>query len=270
MKTIYLLTFALLATTAVQAQEATEGEKEKAPKILSITPDGMYVSDKYNPKQEKKFDVEFLALDLGVNSLDDKTDYTSAEAKQFLNVPGELENGNLFSLRTAKSINVNLWPVIGKWRVLKTEGQKIYLSTGVGLQMYNFRFNKNITYSNVTNPEVYKDSVDFSKNKLGITYLSVPLMLTFKTRLAEKAWLVYGVGATAGYRLDSWTKQVSSARGKKKNHDPFNLEDFNTCLTGEIGLSGYFRLYASYQITALHKYALDQHPFCIGIRFGGV
>ena len=117
---------------------------------------------------------------------------------------------------------------------------------------------------------VVVDTIGFTKNQLGFTYLTVPLQFTFKTKLAEKAWLVYGAGISGGYRIASWTKQISAERGKDKNHDKFNFNDFNTCVTGEIGLDGYFRLYASYQLTSLHENALDQKPFCIGIRIGGI
>jgi hypothetical protein len=221
-------------------------------------------------KDDKTFSIEFGMIDLGVNVLHDKTDYTSPAAQAFLKVSPELKNENLFSLRNSKSINVNIYPVLAKWRVVHTEGQRIYLTAGVGLQMYNFRFNKNITYLNKTTPEVISDTILFTKNKLAFTYLSVPLMATFKTKLAPKAWLVYGVGITGGYRIDSWTKQVSGQFGKVKNHDSFNFSDFNSCLTAEIGLDNYFRLYASYQLTALQENALDQHPLCIGLRIGGM
>jgi hypothetical protein len=98
----------------------------------------------------------------------------------------------------------------------------------------------------------------------------MPLNLTAKTRISKKTWLVYGAGVTGGYRISSLTKQRSNERGQQKNHDSFNFNDFNACVTGEIGISGVFRIYATYQVTALHNTALDQHPLCIGLRFGGV
>lgn len=274
MKLTYLLLAATLLSSTAFAQDKTDKKTDK----LIISGDGIHLEkgtgdnkEKTEKKEEKKFSIEVAMVDIGINSLNDKTDYTSAAAQNFLQVPASMQNENLFTMRTGKSINVNIIPVMGKWRVVKTDHQKIYLGLGVGLQMYNFRFNKNISYVNNSQPAVIlEDSVGFTKNKLGLTYLTVPLMATFKTKLAEKAWLVYGVGVSAGYRIDSWTKQISSARGKDKNHDQFNLNDFNTCVSGEIGLDGYFRLFASYQLTALHETALDQHPFSIGIRFGGL
>jgi hypothetical protein len=165
---------------------------------------------------------------------------------------------------------VNVYPILLKYRALKTDNQRIYFSAGLGLQMYNFRFNKPITYINETAPMVITDTLQFSKNKVGLTYLSAPLMLTLKTRLAKDIWAVYGAGITAGYRIASWTKQVSTELGKRHNHDQFNFNNFNSCITAELGLEGYFRLYASYQVTPLHEDILDQHPYCIGVRFLGI
>ena len=287
MRLIYCLLAAVVISFAASAQEdkGKEGAGKKR-KSVSITNDGgirietaeedmkgglhMDKDTITNKKRiEKKFVFTYAAVDIGINTLQDNTDYTTTAAQGFLNVPAAMKNEQLFSLRTGKSWNVNVWPIIFKARFLKTSAQKMYISSGIGLQMYNFRFSKDISYLNNTNPEVYMDTVNFSKNKLGFTYLSVPVALTAKTRMGKDLWLVYGVGVTGGYRLSSWTKQISGPRGKVKNHDGFNFSDFNACLTGEIGIASYFRIYASYQVTSLHKTALDQHPFCIGLRFGG-
>lgn len=273
------------AASAQEEDKNDDGKKAKR-KSLSISnegikvenmeedaKDGVYVrkSDSVKLKKvEKKFDFTYAAVDIGINTLQDKTDYTSAAAQSFLNVPANMKNDQLFSLRTGKSWNVNVWPILFKARLMKTNGQKLYVSSGIGLQMYNFRFTKDISYLNNTTPEVYLDSLDFDKNKLGFTYLSVPLAFTAKTKIAKGTWIVYGAGVTGGYRISSWTKQISAERGKQKNHDAFNFNDFNACVTGEIGVSGVFRIYASYQLTSLHETALAQHPFSIGLRFGGV
>lgn len=266
----------LLAAGNCVAQEKEDG-KEKKKTAIVIGTDAIKIThtdedgkEEKEDKDDKKFKIGILMFDFGLNNIDDKTDYSSKEAQDFLNVDPTLENENLFSLKNNKSVNVDIYPIIGRFRVLNTNGQKIYIGMGVGLQLYNFRFTKNISYTNVTTPQVNMDTLLFTKNKLAFNYLSVPLMATFKTKLAEKAWLVYGVGITGGYRISSWTKQVSGELGKVKNHDQFNFKDFNSCVTAEIGLDDYFRLYASYQITPMHEYALDQHPYCIGLRFGGM
>jgi len=266
MKHIYGIAMLILLAISVSAQEKTEDSTKKKGHTVAVT----LGSEETKDTSEKIFDVHVGMLDLGFNYLDDKTNYNDPAVSNFLNVPNELKNENLFSLREGKSINVNIYPVMLKARILKTQRQRIYVTLGAGLQIYNFRFNKPISYVNETVPMVIMDTVAFTKNKVGITYLSVPLMITSKTKLAKDIWLVYGAGISAGYRIASWTKQISGERGKEKDHDQFNFNNFNSCITGEIGIDGWVRLYASYQLTALHKDALDQHPYAIGVRFSGI
>lgn len=260
---ITIMSICLLATAQCMAQEKNKDGKT----ALTITTDGISIEK----DDEKSFEVDFGGFDFGINSLRDKSNYNSTATEELLQVPDDYRNESLFNLRSGKSWNVNFWPVLTSWRVLNSPGQKIYLGSGIGLQMYNFRFTKPVTYVNEVKPEVYLDSVNtIAKNKLGFTYLSIPLMLTFKTRAAEETWIVYGFGITGGYRLSSYVKQVSTEQGKRKNHDKFNFSDFNSCITAELGLEGYFRLYASYQVTPLAENGLEQYPFSIGLRFGGI
>ncbi len=269
MKLIYCLMAATMISLSANAQDGDK--KEKKSTTITLGSDGIKVNDKkIEEKPEKKVDLSVGMVDIGINSIIDNTNYGSTEAKSFLQVPQSLQNENLFSMRTGKSWNVNVYPVMVKMRLHNGKKQRIYFSTGIGLQMYNFRYTKNISFRNETVPMVVMDTISFSKNKIGLTYLNIPLQFTFKTKLADKAWLVYGVGATGGYRIASWNKQVSPERGKQKNRDEFNFNDFNACVTGEIGLDNVFRLFASYQLTPLHSTALDQRPFTIGLRFGGI
>lgn len=284
MKIAYGVLAACLLSYAAQAQTDSTATQSKKHHTLSIGTDGIKFTNKDGrdttinykevqekaEKEEKSVSLEYLILDIGVNAINDKTNYMSADAQTFIQASLPYMNKNLFDLRTAKSINVNLDPIVAKFRLVKNKSQKVYFYAGVGFQFYNFRYAKNISYRNDATPYVTLDTVSFSKNKLSITYLMVPLGFTLKSRLAEKTWLVYGAGVTGGYRIDSWTKQISGERGKQKNHDRFGLADFNACITGEIGLDNYFRLFGSYQVTSMYEHTLDQHPFSIGIRFGGI
>ncbi len=269
------LTTTFLAAILLLNMNATaqdkDNDKPKHTKTLSVGSNGITVEKDEVKTKESKITLKFGAVDLGLNSLQDKTDYNSAAAKAFLNVPDKFRNESLFDLRTGKSWNVNVWPVLLGWTPLCNDKQQIVIGTGVGIQMYNFRFNKNITYINEVTPEVYIDTVrSFTKNKLTVSYLSIPLMLNFKTKAGSKTWIVYGVGVTGGYRIASRNKQVTLEDGKQKNNNKYNLNDFNACVTAEFGLDDYFRLFASYQLTPLHENALVQHPLSIGIRFGGI
>lgn len=278
--TLSCFTFSLFA----QRKETTEGEKnamlmvgkqdtaKKDGGYISLGSGGIRVSSKRIDSLDRvrKVKVHFLMLDLGINALNDRTDYSSPAAQQYLQVGADRKNGNLFSLRQGKSINVNIWPVMFDIRLLKTRNQKISLYTGAGMQFYNFKFNKDISYLNETSPMVIEDSVKFSKNKLAFAYVSIPLMVNFKTRMGGNFWLTYGLGVIGGYCFDSWTKQISDERGKQKNHDQFNFQKFNLNLSGEIGINGYIRFYGTYQVTNMYQNSLVQNPYCIGIRFFGI
>jgi hypothetical protein len=271
MKNIIITILAVGLTIYCQAQtEVSVCDTGKSKKTISIGSGGIKIGKTDEIKKDKVFEIQYGMLDLGFNNLSDNTNYNDPAVKNFIQASSELKNSNLFSLRESKSINVNIYPILAKYRLLKTKNQRIYLTAGAGLQIYNFRFNKPISYLNETNPTIYYDSAHFSKNKLAITYLSVPIMVTMKTRLDKKHWLVYGLGVSAGYRITSHTKQISEERGKVKNHDQFNLNNFNNCVTAELGVDEVFRLYASYQVSALHKDILDQHPYAIGVRFFGI
>lgn len=274
--TVFAIVFFAVLSANAQDSLMVKIKKTKdtsglAPRIIQLSTNGITVKKVADSnKVEKPFTARYCILDLGINLLSDNTNYGSAAVANFLHTPPQYQNENLFSMRESKSINVNFYPYMGAYRLLNNKNQRVYISSGVGLQVYNFRFNKPITYKNDASPYVMMDSISFSKNKLAVTYLSIPLNFIGKTKLSKGNWLVYGVGVTGGFRISSWTKQISDARGKEKNHDPFNLNPFNACVTGEIGIDGKIRLYGSYQLTPLHKDILDQHPFCIGIRFGGI
>jgi len=239
---------------------------------LSIGREGLKLSNKIRDsiRSTRTVTTHFLMFDLGFNALQDGTNYSNQDVQQYLQVPGNKQNGNLYSLRQGKSINVNIWPVLLDINLLRNRSQKISLYTGAGLQIYNFRFNKDISHLNNSSPMVIDDSVNFSKNKLAFAYLSVPLMVNFKTKVSSKLWVTYGLGVIGSYCFDSWTKQISDERGKQKNHDQFNFQKFNLNLSGEIGLKGYIRLYGTYQVTNLYQNTMSQNPYAIGIRFFGV
>lgn len=222
-------------------------------------------------KKKSRVQMRYGMLDLGFTFIQDQTNYASSETQAFLNVPANYKNASLFSMQTGKSINVNIWPVLVKGKLYDGARQKIYLNSGIGLQIYNLRFNKNVMFSNDARPQVSLDeNLHMKKNKLAIMYTSIPLMVNFKTKMSDKLWLTYGVGITAGVNVDTWTKQISRENGKDKNHDMFNTNPFQLSLTGEIGIAKYIRFYGSYQLTNLYKDALQQQPFVFGIRFLGL
>ncbi len=273
----------LLFANTLMAQETptTETKKKKKKTTISISNNGICIDSddsvaKAKSKEDSKlgessskFKATYAMFDIGVNMLNDNTIYTDPTVVSYLNMPAAQRNKNLFDLKPRSSINVNIHPLMVKFRALKTHNQRIYISTGIGLQIYNFRYENDISYTKNPNG-IVMDTIQFDKNKLGVCYINVPLMLTGKTRLHKSTWLVYGAGVSMGYRLSAWNKQVSDERGKVKTRGNFDLMDYNTCLTAEFGVEGVIRFFASYQLTSLYDNGIDQKPICVGVRLSGI
>lgn len=275
------------AQNVIAQEDANKPERGKKKKTLTISNQGIHVEsndggdsvtakagklDTKNKKDKEKvgkLDLTYAMMDLGLNTFADNTNYADPSVVNYLNVPAANRNEQLFDLRNGKSINVNIYPLMVKMPIVKTRTQRLYISTGAGLQIYNYRYERPLTYTKDPNV-IILDTISFKKNKLAINYVNIPLMLTAKTRLHKDTWLVYGAGVTAGYRLSSWNKQVSDERGKVKTRGNFDLADFNTCLTAEFGVEGIIRFYGSYQLTSIYDNGIDHRPISFGIKIGGI
>lgn len=262
----------LITTPKLWAQGKSDTTKSKKRGSFEVSNHGIDFHTDTTGLAKKKVNsgLRYCMLDLGFNTLQDNTNYANPNVGNYLRVPNP--NSNTLALRNGKSINVNFYPVIYRFALLKSGGQRIYLSTGIGLQLYNFRYENTVLYKR-SPASVITDSMDYKKDKLGVDYLNIPLMLTFKTKIAKDNWLVYGFGITGGYRIASWNKLRSSELGKQKIHGDFDLSDFNECITAEVGWEGIIRFYASYQLSSLYNTGstgLDMHPISFGVRIGGL
>ncbi len=216
------------------------------------------------PHKVSKVSTNWWIFDLGFANLNDKTNYASPEAQNFLRSVGTAGKPTKddLKLRAIKSSNVNIW--IAMQRVSLAKGY-VNLKYGLGLEMFNFRYENNISYNK--NPAyIFKDSVDFSKNKLYAGYATIPFMLNINTHPGYKKGLSFSAGVSAGYLIGSLNKQISDERGKVKTKGSLGLEQFRLAYIGEIGV-GPFRLFGSYAITKLHENGLEQYPYSMGIRF---
>lgn len=222
--------------------------------------------DNGKPKRKSSVSTNWWIFDIGFANLRDRTSYGSVETNNYLKAtrPGEPNfTANDMKLKTSKSSNVNLWIFMQKLNIAKGY---VSLKYGLGLEMYNFRYERNISYLNNPQPFVFRDSVNFSKNKLYAGYATVPLMINFNTNPEKKKGLSVSVGLSAGYLISSRNKQVSYERGKRKINGDFDLEKFRLAYIGELGI-GPVRLFGSYSINKLHEKGLTQYPYSIGIRF---
>lgn len=242
-----------------------KGSKRKSAEIIKDT----------IPKKYSRLTTNWGIVDLGFNNYNDQTNY-GAVGSYLVNQPGSPALGtNDFKLRTGKSINVNIWFFMQKYDLIKTN---VSLKYGLGLELNNYRFKSPISFKEdgiipysptmeTTNaPFVFRDSVSFKKNKLAADYITVPLMLSFKTNSSKgRPALSIAFGVSAGYLYSQRNKQVSEARGKERNRGDYDLEKFKFSYIGELGL-GPIKLYGSYSPKSMFANDMDFRPYAFGIR----
>jgi hypothetical protein len=222
------------------------------------------VSIERKPYKPSKISTNWWIFDLGFANVNDKTNYAGADAQNILRSvgPGGKPGKDDLKLRASKSSNVNIWVVMQRVNLVKGY---VNLKYGLGLEMFNFRYENNIRYNK--NPNfIYRDSINFSKDKLYAGYATIPFMLNVNTSPGRKKGLSFSAGVSAGYLVGSHTKEVSSERGKEKTKGDLGLEKFRLAYVGELGI-GPIRLFGSYSLTKLHENGLEQYPYSLGIRF---
>ncbi|WP_026764865.1 outer membrane beta-barrel protein [Sediminibacterium salmoneum] len=219
------------------------------------------------PAKRKNLSTNWWIVDLGFANMRDNTDYGYAQAGSYFRTFRPQDgpvNENSYRLNTGKSSNVNLWFFMQKLNVSKNV---LNLKYGLGLEMYNFRYDSRLSYNNSPTPYVFNDSISFTKNKLYAGYLTVPFMININTTPDKRKGFSFSAGVSAGYLIASRNKQISAERGKVKEKADFYMEPFRLAAIGEIGL-GPVRLYGSYSLNKLQKDVtrLEQYPFVVGVR----
>lgn len=221
------------------------------------------VFNNHHSRHKSNLSTNWMIFDLGFANVRDNTEYGSAEANSYLNAQGGAPfTKSDLALRTSKSSNVNIWLFMQKVNVAK---HVLNLKYGLGLEMYNFRYENNIAY-NKSPAYIFKDTVNFSKNKLYVGYITVPFMININPSPDKRRGFSFSAGVSAGYKIDSRNKQISDERGKQKINGNFDLEPWRLVAITELGL-GPVRLYGSYSFNTLHDRSLQQYPYAVGIRF---
>ncbi len=212
---------------------------------------------------EKLITTNWLIFDLGFANWRDHTAYGSPEANDYLRAgQGQPFTSADLNLKNNKTSNVNIWLFMQKLNVIN---HVINLKYGIGLEMYNWRYETNITYNK--NPAyISRDTIQFSKNKLATDYITIPFMININPFPHKRQGLSFSVGISAGYLYNSRNKQVSDERGKQKLHGDFDLDPWRIAYVGEIGL-GPVRVYGSYSINNLYQHGVVQYPYAVGLRF---
>ncbi len=287
-KTIFAAAF-LLSTIAINAQTDTLPkagkdttklnigktevliieDKKPGPEVVDSTVDiinsDTIVSISKRPARKKKPTHVWMGLELGVNTL--------MNADRSFSLTGADQP---FSLDYGKSISVGLNLYEKTIPIVKNN---FYLSTGIGLEFNNFRFeSKNMILNPDTIPltvSYYNDSAgtrQYTKNKLTTSYLNVPLLLTFATndKKGKNAFHI-SVGAMVGWKYRAHQKMVYVEDGDKqkdKEFDSFNTNPFRFTAMARIGYK-HIGLFANYSLNPLFQKnkGPELYPFTMGLTF---
>ena len=221
------------------------------------------------PKKLKNTETNWWIFDLGFANFIDKSPtlyWLAANPNSLPFYPGLVMSPENFSLNNKKSTNINVWVVTQKLNLYQ---HKINLKYGLGVEMFNFRFDKAISFREDIITNVKYDVVSFTKNKLLVKYLTVPVQINFSPNPTNKKAFYASIGMSAGYLWNAKNKQISGERGKEKFRGNFNLNDWRFATIGELGL-GAIRLYGSFansNLFDINQRILDMQPFAVGLRF---
>ena len=233
--------------------------------------DNTNISIERAPKKLKNVTTNWFSFDLGYANFRDQSDqmvYLMGIPSTYPGLPFNKYwvNSSNLKLDNRKASNFNIWIVQQKLNLYQ---HKINLKYGVGFEMFNFRFEQPVSFRNEPGKTVFMDDVNFTKNKLFVKYLTVPVQLNFQPNPNNRKGFYASIGLSAGYLVDARDKQISAERGKQKYDGTFELNNLRFATIGELGIGG-VRLYGSFGSINLfdkNKSNLTLFPYAIGLRF---
>lgn len=145
---------------------------------------------------------------------------------------------------------------------------RVGLVTGVGFKWNNYNFRNSNVVLHPDSSILYhtvNDTIDFSKSKLSVFYLTVPFMLEFQVPVQEKP-MYLAAGVEAGLKIGSRTKMKSPDGIKNRYKNDFHVNPYTLALAARLGYDA-FGIYASYNMTTLFKAdeGPELYPFAMGI-----
>ncbi len=156
-----------------------------------------------------------------------------------------------------------------------SEGKKSAFRLGYGLEIdwYNFMFDHNRIISKGTNGVQFAASyaapgkeIALSKNKMSISYLTLPIMphFAFDKNSAVK---MIAIGGYVSYRLDTWTKAIEDQSGNlRKETSNLYVNPFRYGLRAEFALRHFPDLFFSYDLSPIFE--PGKGPEMRGLAFG--
>ncbi len=246
--------------------------------ILSVSNHGFEIGDRLKKKKKKHKKLHVgMHFDFGINNIVDNTEYkTGVNYQQLVQTDSNMRNlaSSDLKLRNAKSINFNFWPV---WLKQDIARHNVQIETGLGFQFFNYQFDSQVRHNNgfpndltVITPQ-FEEITDPTrltgkeKNKFGVSYVSIPLMLRFNSNKKKGHRYFLGAGVIGSYKLKSWTKFYG-----EKEAGNYGINDWMTQVTAELGVTGVIKIYGTYSLQSMYTMqgqgGLDRRPFALGIR----
>lgn len=225
-------------------------------------------STKLAKKDAALFKDNGLHLNLGLNGLNGNPGQlqTTVSPPALLSTDFDLKtiNSTFVSLAIDESMNL----VSGKksaWR----------LGYGVSIDWYNFQFDhsrviqKSAAGQTIFQPILSNGTeVSLNKNKLAVSYVTLPLMSQFVFRKVSAIQMI-SFGGYASYRLTSWSKTKEDKSGdRNKESSNFNLNQFRYGLRAEFAFRRFPDLFFNYDLNPLFESntGLKMNGFSFGVK----
>jgi hypothetical protein len=226
---------------------------------------GLKVNFKKSNNNFKQLETSWFAFDIALVNYLDETKY--AENKSLSNPAiGQPLSKFKMQLNNSKSTNINIWVVQQKYRF---KNPAFYLKYGLGLEMFNFRYEYGINFRKNESMFIYLSDESYEKNKLFTSYLSAPVQFGYDFKLKNDKILGVSGGLVTGYLFKSYNKQINRELGKEKYKSNFSLRDMRLAGIFEIRIDKLkFFGTASLQ-NMLDKMNTNQslYPYSFGLRF---
>jgi hypothetical protein len=159
--------------------------------------------------------------------------------------------------------------------VTLSEGKKSAFRLGYGLEIdwYNFMFDHNRIATKGPNGvqfnAIYSSTgkeIVMSKNKMSVSYLTLPIMPHFSFDKKSAVQMV-AIGGYVSYRIDTWTKAVEEESGNlRKETTNLYVNPFRYGLRAEFALRHFPDLFFSYDLSPLFESGKSQEMR--GLAFG--
>lgn len=179
-----------------------------------------------------------------------------------------------FDLKTVNSTFISLG-IDRSFNLIRGTKRAWRLGYGLGFDWYNFQFDhsrviqKSAAGQTMFQPIISNgQEIDLEKNKLAVSYLTLPLMSQLVFRKVSAIQMI-SFGGYASYRLASWSKTVEDESGdKNKETSNFNLNQVRYGLRAEFAIRKFPDLFFNYDLNPIFESAtgLKMNGFSFGLK----